>query len=176
VKPVAEGDRNTSCATLQDKVEIYEVVLRYCRGVDRADMDLVRSAYHPGAIDHHIGFDGSIDDFIQWLKDTISKYDSTTHIVGNHLASINGDRAVAETYGMGVHRVEQLDDPRNFTSGTRYVDRFERRSGRWAIVERWCVRDWARSDAGQSAPLGDGPRGSRSPDDPVLRALRWLDE
>ncbi|WP_221890845.1 nuclear transport factor 2 family protein [Microbispora sp. KK1-11] len=34
-----------------DQQEIHEVVLRYCRGVDRLDMDLVRSAYHPDAID-----------------------------------------------------------------------------------------------------------------------------
>ena len=28
-------------------------------------------------------------------------------------------------------------------SGGRYVDRFERRDGRWAIAARVCVRDWA---------------------------------
>ena len=29
------------------------------------------------------------------------------------------------------------------TSGGRYIDRFERRDGRWAIAARVCVRDWA---------------------------------
>jgi hypothetical protein len=32
--------------SLADKQAIYEVLLRYCRGIDRIDMDLVRSAFH----------------------------------------------------------------------------------------------------------------------------------
>ena len=28
-------------------------------------------------------------------------------------------------------------------SGGRYLDRFEKRDGRWAIAARICVRDWA---------------------------------
>ena len=36
---------------LLDKQALYEVVARYCRGVDRADEELVRSAYHPDAIE-----------------------------------------------------------------------------------------------------------------------------
>ncbi|MER2157629.1 nuclear transport factor 2 family protein, partial [Rhodococcus sp. (in: high G+C Gram-positive bacteria)] len=35
---------------LIDKQAIREVVLTYCRGIDRLDFDLVRSAYHPDAI------------------------------------------------------------------------------------------------------------------------------
>jgi hypothetical protein len=32
-------------------------------------------------------------------------------------------------------------------SGGRYVDRLEKRDGRWAIAARVCVRDWAPLDA-----------------------------
>jgi hypothetical protein len=28
-------------------------------------------------------------------------------------------------------------------SGGRYIDRLEKRNGRWAIAERLCLRDWA---------------------------------
>lgn len=36
---------------LLDKQAIGEVVLRYCRGIDRLDLDLVRSAYHCDGVD-----------------------------------------------------------------------------------------------------------------------------
>ncbi len=57
---------------LIDKQAIREVVLTYCRGIDRLDFDLVRSAYHPDAIDHHTGFDGNIDEYIAWVTPKLS--------------------------------------------------------------------------------------------------------
>jgi hypothetical protein len=158
-----------------DKQDIYEAVLRYCRGVDRADMSLVRSAYHEDAVEHHPGFDGSLDEYIKWLDQTIPRYDGLMHIVSNHLSTIKGNRAVAETYGMGVHWVDDPADSRNFTSGFRQIDHMENRDGRWAIAERWVVREWIRSDVERFTPLGDGPRGVRGHEDPVYRALGWLD-
>jgi SnoaL-like domain len=155
------------------KQEIYEVVLRYCRGVDRLDLDLVRSAYHPGGIDHHTGFDGTVEDYLPWVSAALARFAGTMHLVANHLVELHGDRAVAETYGTAVHWGDPADDPRrNFTSGFRYVDRMQWRDGRWAIAERWAVRDWTRSDAGLSMPKeGRGPGGARDRTDPVYRAL-----
>lgn len=38
---------------LLDRQAIYDVMMRYCRGVDRFDADLITSAYHPDARDDH---------------------------------------------------------------------------------------------------------------------------
>ena len=43
----------TKLRQLIDKQEIYEVLCTYCRGVDRCDADLVRSAYHEDSYDDH---------------------------------------------------------------------------------------------------------------------------
>src|SRR5882672_7928300 len=149
--------------SLAAKQEIHELVLRYCRGVDRLDLDLVRSTYHPDGVDHHTGFDGPIDDYLVWVAGALSRFRGTMHLVGNHLVELDGDLAVAETYGTAVHWGDPPDDPRrNFTSGFRYVDRVERRAGRWAVAERWAVREWTRSDAGLSIPKeAPGPSGHR---------------
>jgi hypothetical protein len=32
---------------LMDKQEIHDVLMRYCRGIDRCDEELLRSVYHP---------------------------------------------------------------------------------------------------------------------------------
>lgn len=158
---------------LLDKQAIGEVVLGYCRGIDRLDLDLVRSAYHCDGVDHHTGFDGTIDEYLVWVADALRRLAGTMHLVGNQLIELHGEVALSETYGTAVHWGDPPNDPRrNFTSGFRYVDRMERRDGRWAIAERWAVREWTRSDAGLALTKeGTGPSGVRDRTDPLYRAL-----
>lgn len=161
----------------RDRREIHEVVMRYCRGIDRLQLDLVRDAFHPDGIDHHTGFDGTVEEFIAWVGPLLrERLGGTMHIVANHLVDVHGDEAVSESYATAVHWGEPADDPRvNFTSGVRYVDHMSYRDGRWAIRERWAVREWTRSDAGRLvAAEGTGPRGRRDADDPLRRLQATL--
>jgi len=163
-----------SVTKLLDKQAIYEVVLRYCRGVDRLDIELVRSAYHPGAVDHHVGFEGNIDEYAAWLERVLAKLDGTMHLVGNHYVEfVDDDRAISETYVIATHWGTPSDDGLiNFTGGGRYVDVMERRNGVWAIAERWAVQEWSRSDAGTvTMPRVPGARGSRDNTDPLHQVL-----
>jgi hypothetical protein len=88
---------------LADRQRIRELILGYCRGVDRFDLDLVRAAYHPGGVDHHTGFDGPVEEYIPSLGRVLPCLDGTMHLVANHLVEFNGARAVSETYGLAVH-------------------------------------------------------------------------
>ncbi|MFC7446807.1 nuclear transport factor 2 family protein [Rhodococcus daqingensis] len=153
---------------LLDKQAIYEVVMRYCRGIDRLDLDLVRGAYHPDGIDHHTGFDGTVDEFIAWVRPKLESLSGTMHHIGNHLVELYGDVAISESYSTATHWGGG-DGAADFTSGARYIDLMERRDGRWAIAERWAVREWTRSDAGRMIPPeGAGPRGRRDGTDPLV--------
>ena len=167
-----EGSASVRRSEATDREQIHRVVLQYCRGIDRLDMALVRAAYHPDGVDHHTGFDGTVDEYVAWVSTALRRLDGTMHIVGNHLVELHGDVAVAETYGTAVHWGEPGDDPRrNFTSGFRYVDLMSYADERWAISERWAVREWTRSDAGRLLPKqGEGPAGRRDGDDPLYRA------
>lgn len=160
---------------------IRDAVMTYCRGIDRLDMGAVRSAYHPDGVDHHTGFDGTVTEFVAWVEPLLRTLDGTRHEIANHLSEVSGDRAVAESYAVARHWGSHPS--MNFTTGLRYIDYFERRAGVWAIVERYAVREWNRPDAPAghgpgAAPIrygpGDGPSGSRGPDDPLYRLLRRL--
>jgi hypothetical protein len=154
---------------MSDRQQIHDAVLRYCRGIDRLDMDLVRAAYHPDGLDHHTGFDGTVDEFCLWVEQGLRMLGGTMHLAGNHLSEIHGDHAVAETYVTAHHwGPDPTDDGLSFTTGARYVDHFERREGRWAITERWAVREWLRRDRmkPQSSP---GLEATRDADDPLPR-------
>jgi len=156
-----------------DEQQIHELVLRYCRAVDRLDLAGVRAVYAEDGIDHHTGFSGTADEYVAWLGRMLPVLDGTMHVVGNHLSEVVGDEAVAETYGTATHWGTPADEPAmNFTSGFRYVDHLVRTSAGWRIRERWAVREWVRDHTGRlSAGSGDGPRGSRDDADP-LRVLQ----
>lgn len=103
---------------LVDRQQIRDLMHTYCRGIDRLQLDLVRGVYHPGAVDHHTGFDGPVEEYLLWLRPKLETVDGTMHVVANHFVEFAGPRAVSETYGFAVHWGSPADDPRvNFTSG-----------------------------------------------------------
>lgn len=168
-------DLRTRLGLLADRQEIIDVVARYTRAIDRRDFDLLRTCYHPDAVDHHTGFTGDIDDYVEWLREVLAEYPVTQHLVGQQYVEIDGDVARCESYGIATHHVGPDGDPeRDYTSGFRYIDRMERRDGEWRIAERLAVRDWTRREAGMFRPQpAAGPGGGHAPDDPLYHLPGW---
>ncbi len=132
---------NARLQELCDRADIHDCIGRYARGMDRRDRALLRSAYHDDAIDEHVGFVGGVDEFIEWAFAYHRTQTRYQHYLLNHTAEIDGDEAHAETYYLFVGTDRE---PANHLSinGGRYVDRLERRDGRWAIVARVCMVEW----------------------------------
>lgn len=129
-------------AVAADKSELLDLLHRYCRAIDRRDLGLLRSVYHPDATDNHGGyFNGSVDDFIAAVPGHLEPFAITTHMIGNALFAIDGDMAEGESYLIANH-VTRDDPPRRLVAAARYLDRFERRGGEWRIAARVCVLDW----------------------------------
>jgi len=134
-------------AALAAKREIEEVVLRYCRGIDRMDRELVRSCYHADATDEHGSFTGGVDAFLEWVWKLLARYEMTMHFVGNVLVELADDAAVAESYGVAWHRSRDPRPQLNLVTGFRTLDRFERRGDAgWRIARRVAVTEWSRVD------------------------------
>lgn len=142
------GTGTARLSALITEHEIREVVYRYCRGIDRCDYDLVRSCYHPDAIDDHGGFRGGIDDFVAYCQDGLPRFQRTMHFIGNVLIDVGGDHARAESYTVAYSRIRAsaTKPERDLVLGLRYVDDFERRNDEWRIAARLCVYDWDRID------------------------------
>ncbi len=162
--------------TIDDLVaqqEIRDVLARYTRGVDRMDRELVLSCYHPGAHDDHGAFQGSAEEFADWVQEVLSYFDTTMHFLGQQLVEVAGDRAHSETYCVAYHRRDARDDEpgSDLWMGLRYVDRFERRDGEWRIADRRCVFDWSRNDpiAAEWEMPPEALRGRRDRNDQVYR-------
>lgn len=130
---------------LADREAIKDCLNRYTRGVDRFDRELLLSAFHPEFIDEHGKFVGTREEFADWaLEQHARTHLSTQHYLMNHLCEITGDTAHAETYFLFV-AMNRSGKPVQMNGG-RYIDRLERREGRWAIAYRELLREWANLD------------------------------
>ena len=70
---------------IQNLIDRHDCLVRYCRGVDRLDRELVLSAYHPDAIDDHGAFVGTREEFVDWAFALHEKGQiSTHHRLTNH--------------------------------------------------------------------------------------------
>jgi hypothetical protein len=166
-----------------DRHEIHEVLLRYCRGVDRVDADMLRTVYHDGALDRHGPF--RLEDANAQFADlTVSRQDALSAVAQHHITNcmidLHGDVAAVETYFI-AYQPSKLEDGTETPSliGGRYLDRFERRDGRWGIAEREVVVDWSRfalAGQGTSWPSAESySPGARREADPShsLFATLW---
>jgi SnoaL-like domain len=132
-------------ARLLDRQEIERVIQRYCRGIDRRDLALVRSCYHDDATDRHGSFFGSPDEYVVWVDRLLARYRFSSHAL--HQISVEfgerPDEAAAETYGVSIHRGDPAKPHLNLATGFRYLDRFERRAGAWRIASRVTIGEWS---------------------------------
>lgn len=159
---------------LIDRQEIKDVLLDYCRGIDRMDKSLVRQCYHEDAVDEHGSFFGGVEEYLEWCWRLLQKYTMSMHYLSNCKIDIDGDRARAESYGTAVHRGKSQLPEHNLTTGFRFIDILERRNGQWKIFRRVATTEWVR----QNLPEQDWPipdllrQGSRDMNDPIYSEWR----
>ena len=126
---------------LSDLQCIRDAAQRYCRGVDRLDEALMKSAYWPEATDHHGVFVGNAMEFAEMCMVAHLPWRSTGHCIFNHHIELDADgvHATGEVYNMTY--LFQKDADVLDTWYGRYLDRYEKRGEEWRIIERVCVHE-----------------------------------
>jgi len=166
---------------LLDRDAIRECLYRYCRGIDRADEQALRSAYWPDATDRHGAYDGPASGFIDKALPRL-RTGRRVHTIGNVLIELRGDAAAVESQFLAFQlERDAAGAPRETLLCGRYVDRFERRGGEWRVAARTVVYDWIRQTPLPNAlePEAFGlrrPTGAPWPGDPVYALLASLED
>lgn len=139
---------------VKDRQDILDCLVRYCRGMDRFDRDIIRSAYHPDALDDHGDYVGGVDGFIDHYFAYHTHYQHRTmHNLGNHTCEIEGDTAHCETYW--TFTTVNREKPVHGRATGRYIDRLEKREGQWKIAARICVINGGDNMIDPDGALGD---------------------
>ena len=179
-----------------DRQKVYDVLTRYCRALDRCDVELMKSVYWQDGFDDHGVFAGNAQAFAEFIIREIQEwFEVTMHAIANVHMELDGTTAHTEAYLLAYHRVKadrrKIEDvfgasylrqfvgagepaPQDFFFGGRYVDRLEKRDGVWRIAKRTVIMDWNRNeptrslwDEGMFAVLKT--YGARDRSDPVYR-------
>jgi hypothetical protein len=160
---------------LLDEREIHDVLLRYCRGADRCDEELLASCYHPDAVDDHGNWQAGGSEAPHAIVTRVRPGpDAAMHFLGNVRIEVEGDTAFAESYVLAFRSFRRCERPYTRTRAVRFVDRFTRRDGEWRISERVVADDFNRVDEILEA-MPDSVlfrHGSKSRDDPVYAIRR----
>ena len=153
---------------VEDRQLVYEVLARYCRALDRCDLELMKSVYWEDGWDNHGVFQGNAQEYAAFIIPEIQQWFSMTmHAICNVHIELDGHKAYAESYLISYCQVKAdrsriegvfgpaylqrvagdgVVAPQDFLYGGRYVDRLEKRNGIWRIALRTVVMDWNRNE------------------------------
>jgi hypothetical protein len=143
---------------LLDKEAIRDLVLLYSRGVDRKDIELLKTLYSKDATDDHgAHFKGPADAYIEFLARSLPGLLAGGHFVCNHLIAVDGESAEGEVYALAYHifpdgKGGAVQD----VAGVRYVDRYAKEKGRWLFASRVVTFDFREVKA-VATPVGPAP-------------------
>jgi 3-phenylpropionate/cinnamic acid dioxygenase small subunit len=127
-------------ADVADRLEIQDLLTRYCRAIDTRAWDLLDTVFTPDAtVDYTAagGVRGSFPEVKAWLAEVLPRFAMTQHLVTNHDIRVDGDRATSRVYvynPMGTRNAAGGLDL--FFFGGYYNDRLVRTPAGWRIVER----------------------------------------
>lgn len=138
-------------AELERLLAIEEIRRRlhdYCRAMDRRDDELGRSVWHEdGTADYGAEvFQGLGRDFVEQVSQSHLRRTAHSHQLATVAVEVDGERAGSEAYAT----VRLVTDTGGAVTEElfvgRYLDRWSRRAGRWAIDHRVWVLDFGELD------------------------------
>lgn len=158
-----------SAQDVADRLAITDQIYRYCRSVDRLDVPLGHSVFHPDSYADFGLYKGSGRGWIDFICEEHRKFLHHSHQVTNIVIEVNGDRAGSEAYVTATLRARDGDRVMQRQFWARYVDAWSRRDGHWAIDNRECVIDF--DSISEVTPIKDNERARRDRDDPSYSVL-----
>jgi hypothetical protein len=131
-------------SALADRAAITDVLIRYAEGLDRRDLDAVRSCFAPGVRAEYAGvvLKPGVDALIEHVS-VVSTFVGSMHLLGNVVIELDGDTARSTCRCVAYVLRDSPDGVRLFMRGLTYEDRWGRLDGALLITERRHVPEWS---------------------------------
>ena len=171
-----------TCHALMDREAIRDVLHRYCRGADRADLALFKSCYWPDGTDCHGFFNGNAHAFCDFVIPHLALIRNSVHSITNSLIDIEGNRAFVDSQCDALHVIPVDEGKFIFQQAhCHYLDVFEKRDSIWKIRHRTFVVENFLEDVRSfshftaDAGLPQPSPATRAPDDLSYRRFDLLE-
>lgn len=182
-----------------DRDAIENLLGLYCRAIDRLDLELLKSVYHPDAIDDHGMIHASGHEFAEQIIGVLSNVCVySMHSITHAIIEVEGHTATSEASYFGFHTIDagaqnietffgpryleeqrqagRLQQRHEYVCGGRYLDVLHKRDGIWRILRRKMTNEWSLCRPESSVIEGIAGSvhvpGSRDHNDPVYRLLQ----
>jgi ketosteroid isomerase-like protein len=130
---------------LADRIALGDLVNAYAHCVDRRDFPGVAALFTEDA--SLLIYDGQPNGQppsrqrhgrkeIEGTMSRLNQYQVTFHFLGQHTATVDGDRGTGETYCRAYHVSEENGTRTNMVMWIRYLDNYVRTAEGWLIEER----------------------------------------
>lgn len=168
------GSQAAAIEEIVARAAITDAIHRYCRSMDRIDAELGHSVWHAdGEADYGAIYRGSGRGFVDWICGVHRTMVATSHRVTNVLITVDGEQAGSESHVIATLRRMEGDRLLQTSVWGRYLDRWSRREGRWAIDRRIYVHDFDEvHEVTATALPGVGRRDREDPSYDVLLSAR----
>ena len=143
---------------LLERERIRDCIVRLARGEDRRNAELISACYWRDSTTDYGVFVGTFDQYLAWVVPGSPAIPVTQHLLSQSLIELEGNVARAETHVTSYHRVNMGTEERDTVIGGRYLDRMEKRGGKWRIAQRTMLYDWFQ-DFGLSVDWSKGLMG-----------------
>lgn len=137
-----------------DKLACAEIIQAWGFARDQGRWDDLRATFHPGGQIHVSWFQGTFPDFVERCRENWGK-SRAKHLLWPARVTVRGERATSEVNVAILVRQNISGIEVDLTSYARFVDRLERRSGEWKMIERACVYEQDRLDPVEPSPAFD---------------------
>lgn len=130
---------------LADRLDIAEVLARYCDALDQRRWEMLTTVFSPSASADYgsVGSPAGVEAITEAIRRTIDDLDATQHLIGNLQVQVHGDTATAQCYLISQHVRAGQPGGEEYLLGGRYVDDLVRTPDGWRITFRRLHRMWA---------------------------------
>jgi 3-phenylpropionate/cinnamic acid dioxygenase small subunit len=138
----------TKLKVLYDRMEIIDTINRYATSVDTKDWDLFLTCYTDEMVADmvSVGFDKPMTmtakEFLEIIRQAVSPFDSTQHLISNHVIDIDGDRATCVCYLQAQHFSQDHTGAHAVLIGGYYSNSLIRTPAGWRIDRYKVVKTW----------------------------------
>jgi 3-phenylpropionate/cinnamic acid dioxygenase small subunit len=134
---------------ISDRLQIEDLMVRYCYAIDDRDWEAYRSLFTSDAvIDDTVtgGIRSGAEEHVAYLQRALSKVEISQHAISTVLIRLNGNEATARSHCSCPMVVKTDDNPRHvFFQGLWYRDKLRKGEDGWRFSERLEEGYWTRN-------------------------------
>ena len=105
-----------------DQRDMHQILMRYCRAIDRCDSELLASCYHEDATFDYGSNNGLASDFVKTTIQSLKGLAGTQHSVSNYyFLEQTENTAKVESYCYAYHRIAATDGDKDMIVAGRYI-------------------------------------------------------